>query len=149
MRQREKNFDIQRNTRVASGGQFTSNQLSNDHSVNTILLLTLLSVNPADMVHTVDMVLFTLLACFFVFFGPLPNRLVWISLICHFPPSSSSVNMGLECGEVVHFYYSYGSYIYLDTAMQKTTAPLLMEAAALLASPHSCHSGHPLKMDSG
>ena len=31
MRQREKNFDIQRNTRVGSGGQFTSNRLSNDH----------------------------------------------------------------------------------------------------------------------
>ena len=30
MRQREKNFVIQRNTRVGSGGQFTSNRLSND-----------------------------------------------------------------------------------------------------------------------
>ena len=28
---KRKNFDIQRNTRVASGGQFTSNRLSNDH----------------------------------------------------------------------------------------------------------------------
>ena len=27
----KKNFDIQRNTRVASGGQITSNRLSNDH----------------------------------------------------------------------------------------------------------------------
>ena len=27
---KRKNFDIQRNTRVASGGQFTSNRLSND-----------------------------------------------------------------------------------------------------------------------
>ena len=33
MRQREKNFDIQRNTRVSSGGQFTSNRLSNDHII--------------------------------------------------------------------------------------------------------------------
>ena len=29
---KRKNFDIQRNTRVASGGQFTSNRLSNDHT---------------------------------------------------------------------------------------------------------------------
>ena len=29
---KRKNFDIQRNTRVASGGQFTSNRLSNDHN---------------------------------------------------------------------------------------------------------------------
>ena len=28
---KRKNFDIQRNTRVGSGGQFTSNRLSNDH----------------------------------------------------------------------------------------------------------------------
>ena len=28
---KRKNFDIQRNTRVGTGGQFTSNQLSNDH----------------------------------------------------------------------------------------------------------------------
>ena len=28
---KRKNFDIQRNTRVCSGGQFTSNRLSNDH----------------------------------------------------------------------------------------------------------------------
>ena len=28
---KEKNFDIQRNTKVGSGGQFTSNRLSNDH----------------------------------------------------------------------------------------------------------------------
>ena len=28
---KEKNFDIQRNSRVGSGGQFTSNRLSNDH----------------------------------------------------------------------------------------------------------------------
>ena len=30
---KRKNFDIQRNTRVASGGQFTSNRLSNDHTL--------------------------------------------------------------------------------------------------------------------
>ena len=30
---KRKNFDIQRNTRVGSGGQFTSNRLSNDHIV--------------------------------------------------------------------------------------------------------------------
>ena len=29
---KRKNFDIQRNTRVGSGGQFTSNRLSNDHN---------------------------------------------------------------------------------------------------------------------
>ena len=29
---KRKNFDIQRNTRVGSGGQFTSNRLSNDHT---------------------------------------------------------------------------------------------------------------------
>ena len=29
---KKKNFDIQRNTRVGSGGQFTSNQLSNDRN---------------------------------------------------------------------------------------------------------------------
>ena len=28
---KRKNFDIQRNTRVGSGGKFTSDQLSNDH----------------------------------------------------------------------------------------------------------------------
>ena len=28
---KRKNFDIQRNTRVGSGGQFTSNRLSNNH----------------------------------------------------------------------------------------------------------------------
>ena len=30
---KRKNFDIQRNTRVCSGGQFTSNRLSNDHNI--------------------------------------------------------------------------------------------------------------------
>ena len=30
---KRKNFDIQRNTRVGSGGQFTSNRLSNDHTI--------------------------------------------------------------------------------------------------------------------
>ena len=35
---KRKNFDIQRNTRVASGGQFTSNRLSNDHIKNAKFL---------------------------------------------------------------------------------------------------------------
>ena len=40
---KEKNFDIQRNTRVASGGQFTSNRLSNDHNISGIFLCGYLS----------------------------------------------------------------------------------------------------------
>ncbi len=32
---KRKNFDIQCNTRVGSGGQFTSNRLSNDHIEST------------------------------------------------------------------------------------------------------------------
>ena len=33
---KRKNFDIQRNTRVGSGGQFTSNRLSNDHICSSL-----------------------------------------------------------------------------------------------------------------
>ena len=33
---KRKNFDIQRNTRVGPGGQFTSNGLSNDHNLGNV-----------------------------------------------------------------------------------------------------------------
>ena len=44
---KEKNFDIQRNTRVGSGGQFTSNRLSNDHIFLGIVRLNMLFVRPS------------------------------------------------------------------------------------------------------
>ena len=60
-----KNFDIQRNTRVGSGGQFTSNRLSNDHMYMYFILYTLTCLTRVFKQNSY------LLACIIV--GDFPN----------------------------------------------------------------------------